>query len=260
MTRLTTSTQKTPITTPTLSTSKTTKTKDQSKATTTKTPTRTTTQMSKNARNTTQETTTESDRETTTQISPITTYHPSIKDPRIGDNDITEMPSDRKTTTTSMDDLITDTSTFTESSTSDESSTTTESMGKTTIPSDHSTKRPSRFETTLEYDFNSSIPTTTESMQTKPMDTTTVEQSTKPGIETTTNQILTDVTTKMIETTTGMSQTRNGTTGKDCNSRRDCAENEICFKKQCKKVCDTNGNVTKLSDDCIKGTCEIKII
>lgn len=259
MTRLTTSTQKTPITTPTLSTSKPTKTKDQSKANTTENPSQTT-PMSINDRNTTQETTTDSDHETTTQIDQITTYHPSMKDPRIGDNDITEMPSDRKTTTTSMDDLVTDTSPFTESSTTEESGTPTESMGKTTMPTDHSTKRPSRFETTLEYDFNSSIPTTTESMQTKSMDTTTVEQSTKPGIETTTNQILTDVTPKMIETTTGMSQTRNITIGKDCNSRRECANNEICFKKQCKKVCDTNGNVTKLSDDCIKGTCENKII
>lgn len=252
-TRLTTSTQKTPITT-TLSTSKTTKTKVQSKATT--------------PNGMPVQTTTEGIDETTTQM------YPSGKDPRFGDNNITDTPEGGKPTTTSMDDLITVINTITDGSTSEDATSATE---QTTIPS---TKRPSRFETTLELDFNSSYPTTTEQVTTRPtksrstlktednvtstepMDlTTTTESSTtttqQPGDETTTNQVLTvtEVTIDYNETSTSVSQTVSKTVGKTCKTRKDCVTNEICFKKQCLRVCDTNGNVTKLSDDCIKGTC-----
>lgn len=249
MTRLTTSTQKTPITS-TLSTRKPIKPIDQSKETTTQIPMQTTQQSISTAKNTTRKmtrkpTTAATPTSTTENVHETTTHLNQLgKDPRFGENDITEMPIDGKTTTTSMDDLITDSSTE-------------------EVPNDHSTKRPSRFDTTLEYEFNSSTPTTTESMQTKAFETTTMEQTTRmetkrPSIDTTTNQILTDVTNNMmIETTTiSMSQTRNKTIGTDCRSKQECAIDEICFKKQCKKVCDTNGNVTKHSDDCIKGTCE----
>lgn len=238
MTRLTTSTQKTPITT-TLSTRKPNRPIDQSKETTTQIPIQTTPQ-STNARNATRKSTQKPSATTKApdKLYETTTHQNQMggKDPRFGDNDITEMPGDGKTTTTTADDLTTD-------------STTDEPSG------DHSTKRPSRFDTTLEYDFNSSLPTTTESM-----DQFTRMATKRPGIETTTNQILTDVTNNnAIETTTtpiGMSQTHNRTIGNDCGSKRDCAVDEICFRKQCKKVCDTNGNVTKHSDACIEGTCE----
>lgn len=258
-TKVPTSTQKTPITT-TLSTSKTTKTNVQSKATTSM-PIQTT---------------------TTERIIDETTTHiyPMGKDPRFGDNNITEAPGIGKMTTTSVDDLVTVINTITESPTTEDTTITTESLDKTTIPNDHSTKRPSRFETTLEFDYNyttteqiTTKPTTSQSKlqtdgSTEPMDftttTTTTEQTTatktttqQTGDETTTNQILTvtEVTNDFNETSTSVSQTVGKTVGSTCKTKMECGINEICFKKQCIKVCKTNGNVTKLSDDCIKGTC-----
>lgn len=224
-TRLTTSTQKTPITT-TLSTSKTNNTT--SKATT---PAPKTTTKYTNM-------TTERISETTTQIYPLG------KDPRLGDNNITgtETPGDDKLTTTTVESLIT---AITDSTTSEETTFTTEyyPSEKTTfgvIPSDHNTKRP-RVETTLEVEEE---PNWNVSSSTEPM-------------ETTTNLVLTviDETTDIDHTTIGVSVGKS--VRKACKSTaKDCGTDEVCIKKECFKVCETNGNVTKLSDDCVKGTSE----
>lgn len=222
-TRLPTSTQKTPITT-TLSTSKTNNTKNRSKATTTpSTPTTKYTNIRK--------TTTEGIPETTTQINPLG------KDPRFGDNNITgtETPDDFKSMTSSVESLIT---AITDSTTNEDTTFTTEYYQTETtpfgvIPSDHNTKRP-RIETTLEIEDerNWNISATTEPM------------------ETTTNLVLT-----AIDETSDTNE--EVSVHKSCKStKKDCGTNEICIKKECFKKCETNGNVTKSSDDCVKGTPE----
>lgn len=168
----------------------------------------------------TKSTTRKSPIRTTTDEMETTTNVPSSKNPRIGDNNITDTPGE----VTPVDDLI---STTTDSQTTED--TTTESMDRTTLAI--ATKRPStRVETTLEIDDGRllNISTSTEAM------------------ETTTNPVLT-VTEGSNETSTSVSLTT-------CKYKKDCAKNEICLKKECIKVCDTNGNVTKLSDDCVKGT------
>ena len=69
--------------------------------------------------------------------------------------------------------------------------------------------------------------------------------------ETTTNKILT-VTEGKTETTTIASGSQ--TARKSCKTRKDCATDEFCVKKHCERLCETNGNVTKTSVDCVKGT------
>lgn len=225
-TRLTTSTQKTPITT-TLSTSKT--------KTTASTTIKPTTKYTNTRKPTRLQTTTEQISETTTMINPLG------KDPRFGDNNITESetPDDGKMATTSVGSLIT---AITDTATTEETTFTTEydSTERTTfsvIPGDHNTKRP-RVETTLEVEDNWNISASTEPM------------------ETSTNIVLTviDETTDIDHTTVNVSVSK--TVHKSCKSKKDCGTNEICMKKECFKVCETNGNVTKLSDDCVKGTSE----
>lgn len=170
-------------------------------------------------------TTTEGSGETTT-INPLGKY------PRLGDNNITET-GDSKTTTTSVDDLVTLISTITDSSIGEDTTFTTESMERTTTIGGV-TKR-TRFDTTFEVEHLPNVSTSTEPM------------------EITTNKIVTVTEGKSgsNETTVSVSQT----TRKSCKTNKDCGTNDICIKKECVRVCDTNGNVTKTSDDCFKGTC-----
>lgn len=150
-----------------------------------------------------------------------TTLNPLGKYPRLGDNNITDSGAGKPIrTTTSADELVTLISTITDSSRNDETTIPTEFMENTTAPLD--TKR-TRVDTTLE-------------------------------VETTTNQIVT-----VTEGKSGRNDTHvvsvSQTTRKSCKANKDCATTEVCIKKECTRVCETNKNVTKTSDDCVKGTC-----
>lgn len=145
------------------------------------------------------------------------------KDPRFGDNDITEgkMPNDESTTTLKSDDSH---------------ETTTDSMEITTISgivNNTVTKRPAtRFDTTLEIEDEQPITSTTE----------TITDFTTYTMET-----ITDDTTDIDLMTTTESIRQN------CSSQMDCIANEKCINNECFKMCETNDNVTKISDDCVQG-------
>lgn len=189
----------------------------------------------------------------TTESTEVTTDSNWLnKGPRFGENNITESVPNDDQTTTPMDGIVTLMTTIggsgdltTSQEITEPSKTTTEPIDQTTSlpPIGNVTKRPA-----------TRVDTTLEGKNERPSTTETIKETS------TTNPILTMTTTDIPEgitdsdvTTVNVTWSVLSSVRRKCASRTDCGLQEMCFNRECLKICQTNDNVTK-SDDCVQGT------